>query len=447
MMFSINEFLSIVKGRFINFDKNDKYEINGISIDSRSINQGEIYIAIKGKSLDGHAFVDEAFSKGASYAVVSKECSINKRCILVENTTLALANIAKAHLKRINPKVIAITGSNGKTTTKEYLVSLLKLKFKQHEILYTEGNFNNDIGLPLTLFNLQPQHKIAVLEMGMNHMGEIDYLSNIAPPHIAIITNIGEAHIQNFGSQDEIAKAKREILLNTDDRGTFILPLEDAYYDFLVGELKQKIISFGPSKACDIYYHEDHNNLYEFFDKDKLIAGGIKLNARSYAENFCAALAAAKAAGISLDNFNGSNFKLNAIPQRLDFKKTINGHTLIDDTYNSNPTSMKAAIDLLDHQAGHKILVIGDMGELGDKSLLFHRQIGEYILTKNIDLVLAVGVESKNIIGQLGNNAFWFENKIKLIKSLKEKLEANSVILIKGSRFMKMEEVVASLEK
>jgi UDP-N-acetylmuramoyl-tripeptide--D-alanyl-D-alanine ligase len=139
--------------------------------------------------------------------------------------------------------------------------------------------------------------------------------------------------------------------------------------------------------------------------------------------------------------------KLNAIPQRLEFKKTIHGHTLIDDTYNSNPTSMKSAIDLLDHQAGHKILVIGDMGELGDKSLLFHQQIGAYILTKNIDLVLAVGGESKNIIGQLGNNAFWFENKIKLIKSLKEKLEANSVILIKGSRFMKMEEVVASLVK
>ena len=129
MMFSINEFLSIVKGRFINLDNNDKDEINGISIDSRSINQGEIYIAIKGKFLDGHAFVDEAFSKGASYAVVSKECSINKCCIIVENTTIALANIAKAYLKRINPKVIAITGSNGKTTTKEFLVNLLNLKF------------------------------------------------------------------------------------------------------------------------------------------------------------------------------------------------------------------------------------------------------------------------------------------------------------------------------
>ena len=445
-MFSINEFLSIVKGRFINLDNKDKVEINGISIDSRTINQGDIYIAIKGKSLDGHLFVDEAFSKGASYAVVSKGCSINKSCILVEDTTIALANIAKAHLKRINPKVIAITGSNGKTTTKEFLVKLLKLKFKHNEILYTEGNFNNDIGLPLTLFKLQPQHKIAVLEMGMNHMGEIDYLSNIAPPNIAVITNIGEAHIQNFGSQDEIAKAKREILLNTDDRGIFILPLEDAYYDFLVGELKQKIISFGPSKACDINYHEN-NNSFQFFDKDKLIVEGIKFNARSYADNFCAALAAAKATGVNLDNFKSSDLKLNSIPQRLEFKKTINGHTLIDDTYNSNPTSMKLAIDLLGHQVGHKILVVGDMGELGGKSLLFHQQIGAYILTKNIDLVLAVGGESKNIIDQLGNNAFWFENKIKLIKSLKEKLEANSVILIKGSRFMKMEEVVASLVK
>ena len=418
--------------------------INGLSIDSRSINKSDIYIAIKGKNFDGHSFVKQAFEKGASYCIISEKKLNGENCIVVENTKTALAQIGTFFLEESKSKVIAITGSNGKTTTKEAVLNILKYKFNEEYLLATEGNFNNEIGLPLTLFRLRPTHKITILEMGMNHMGEIENLAKIAPPDISIVTNIGEAHIENFKSRKDIALAKKELLINTKPTGTLILPFDDDYYELLVNDLGHKKITFGSSNQADIYY-ERENDLYSFYFQNKKIIEQIKFCVEHNATNFMAAIGAAIALDFSQEEFKLiKNFDLK-IPHRLEFINTKSDVLVIDDCYNANPSSMKKAIDVLSKMEGHKIALIGDMAELGERSEKYHQDIINYLEEKKIDLIFRIGGRFKNIITNHENN-FWFPSKESLIESLKKQLKSNSIILIKGSRSMKMEDMIEDIQ-
>ena len=382
---------------------------SGISIDTRSIKENEIFIAIKGKNFNGHHFIEDAFEKGASVCIIAEQIPSKPNCIIVENTDLALAQIAAYFVQQQKPKVIAITGSNGKTTTKEAILNILKYKFSEHTILATEGNFNNHIGLPLTLFKLKVEHKIAILEMGMNHSGEIDYLSKIAPPDIAVITNIGEAHIENFSTRKNIALAKKELLLNTSPTGTLILPFDDDYYELLSDCLQQKKITFGKSNKADIYYEKTHN-LYNFYYQGKKIIEKIKFIAEHNAINFMCAIGVATELDFVEEEFNLiKNINFN-IPHRLEFKRMKNGMTIIDDCYNANPTSMKKALDILSDMVGYKIAVIGDMAELGKSAKQYHQEIISYAENKNIDLIFRFGIFFKNTESDIKKN-FWYSSK------------------------------------
>lgn len=417
---------------------------SGISIDTRSIKENEIFIAIKGKNFNGHHFIEDAFEKGASVCIIAEQIPSKPNCIIVENTDLALAQIAAYFVQQQKPKVIAITGSNGKTTTKEAILNILKYKFSEHTILATEGNLNNHIGLPLTLFKLKVEHKIAILEMGMNHSGEIDYLSKIAPPDIAVITNIGEAHIENFSTRKNIALAKKELLLNTSPTGTLILPFDDDYYELLSDGLQQKKITFGKSNKADIYYEKTHN-LYNFYYQGKKIIEKIKFIAEHNAINFMCAIGVATELDFVEEEFNQiKNINFN-IPHRLEFKRMKNGMTIIDDCYNANPTSMKKALDILSDMVGYKIAVIGDMAELGKSTKQYHQEIISYAENKNIDLIFRFGIFFKNTESDIKKN-FWYSSKELLIESLKKNLKSNSIILVKGSRSMKMEDIIEAIQ-
>ena len=278
----------------------------------------------------------------------------------------------------------------------------------------------------------------------MNHSGEIDYLSKIAPPDIAVITNIGEAHIENFSTRKNIALAKKELLLNTSPTGTLILPFDDDYYELLSDGLQQKKITFGKSNKADIYYEKTHN-LYNFYYQGKKIIEKIKFIAEHNAINFMCAIGVATELDFVEEEFNQiKNINFN-IPHRLEFKQMKNGMTIIDDCYNANPTSMKKALDILSDMVGYKIALIGDMAELGKSAKQYHQEIISYAENKNIDLIFRFGIFFKNTESDIKKN-FWYSSKELLIESLKKNLKSNSIILVKGSRSMKMEDIIEAIQ-
>ncbi len=441
----LSKLIAIVGGKIRQQNVDEAEVVSGFSIDSRTLNKNEVFIAIVGDNFDGNNYIDEVIEKGSPWIISSAKNHKNDQCIYVENTREALSKIAAHFIGIVAPKVIAITGSNGKTTTKEMVAKILFQKYSKSEVLVTKGNFNNDIGLPLTLFNLNQNHKIVVLEMGMNHEGEIIKLCEIAPPDIAVITNIGEAHIENFSSKDAIAKAKKEILIGAKSDAIAVLPQDDSYLSYLrSGLLLQKFISFGTHEHSDIrveltktaltIYGESVNIKATLLGKENLI-------------NMAAAVAVATALGISKDCVIKAFKDFSPIPGRLEIKKIDRNITIIDDSYNSNPSSMIMAIDVLNEHKLKKILIVGDMAELGPLSKKYHINMGHYILGKKIDLVLGIGNMTKHLIDVIGTKGFWYTSKETLLRDLKKKLQKDSVVLVKGSRVMQMEKIVNALEE
>ena len=414
------------------------------SIDSRTIKKGDAYIAIEGKNFNGNNFVPDAIKNGASVVFTSNKEYLARNVFFVKNGKEFLKRIAEFILKKINPKVIAVTGSNGKTTTKEIIASILQQEYSEEELLITQGNLNNDIGLPLTILRLNEGHKIAILEMGMNHKGEIEELTRIAPPDIAVITNIGEAHIENFESKDEIAAAKKEILVNISKNSFVILPRDDIYFEFLAKDvLPIKITTFGKNNKSDIFYDTKNNLTTRYFISDKLLDAKCSLIGNHNIMNIMAAIGVAQTLKISINSIKKGIESVRGMPGRLELKYLKNGAAIIDDSYNSNPSSMMAAIDVLATRSDqHTILVIGDMAELGEQSQRLHNNIIKYINDSSVSYTLAIGANfQKPMINNI-NYGSWFNSKKDLIKELKVVMRENSVLMIKGSRSMKMEEII-----
>ena len=445
--FSIKDIYQATSGR--NRIDNDflNRKFNKIKINSQKIKKDDLFIAIKGLNFDGHDFIDEAFTNGAVAALISDKKRVSSNTILVNDTKKSLADIATLFLKKTSPFITAITGSNGKTTTKEIINSILVSNFGQNKTLATQGNFNNDIGLPLTIFNLNKNHTHLTLEMGMNHANEIDYLAKIAPPNIAVITNIGEAHIENFKSREAIATEKKDILINLKKNGAAILPKDSDFFNFLAKDLKNiKILSFGMNKEADI--------TCKILDKGKVLIKAphynfeikSKLLGHDNISNILAAVACANILNIHPMKIKEGIEKLNPPPGRLELKEGIKNTTIIDDTYNANPSSFQLAIDVLNEFEGKKILVIGDMAELGENSLNYHQDLARSIKEAKIDICLGIGQYSRELIKLLGEGDSWFKSKELLVKYLYTCMK-NSTILVKGSRSMKMEEVVKKLIK
>ena len=424
-----------------------KRKFHAISINSKKIKKDDIFIAIKGLNFDGHDYINEAFKNGAIAAIISDEEKISKNTILVNDTKKSLADISSLILMKFKPFVIGITGSNGKTTTKELIKSILDSNYGTNKILATQANYNNDIGLPLTIFNLNSEHSHIVLEMGMNHPKEISYLANIAPPNFAVITNIGEAHIENFKNREAIANEKKDILRNLKAEGTAILPKDSEFFNFLVKDLKNvKVLSFGMRKDADISCELlDHKKIliktpkYDLEIKSKLLGHNNILN-------ILAAVACAYQLKINPTKIKEGIENITPIPSRLELKEGKKRAAIIDDTYNANPSSFLSAIEVLNEFPGKKILVIGDMAELGENSRIYHQELSRSIKETKIDITLGLGKYTKEIITLLGRNNSWFRSKDDLVKHLYACMKG-STILVKGSRSMKMEEIVKKLIK
>ena len=310
----------------------------------------------------------------------------------------------------------------------------------------SQGNFNNDIGLPLSLLNIQKIQKCAVVEMGMNHKGEISYLSKIAMPDIAVITNIAEAHIEFFGSKKGIAKAKSEIFEGLKKDGTAIINRDDEFYSLMKNAARTKnIISFGLNKKSDVYLKKTVQGISQIHTPKGSIDIKVKLQGEHNLKNVLAAVASTIALKIPLKTIKKGIEAIKPVYGRLEVKKGFNGSMVIDDTYNANPESMRAAIDVLANQDYEKILIIGDMGELGKKAAQYHASIATHINKKKTLHVVGIGKLTKHTIDKCNGNAKWFNNKKELIQYVKSKIRKNSCVLVKGSRFMKMEEVVEAL--
>ncbi len=423
----IEELLLATNGRLLSdfgIKKFDKIFING-----RLSTPGSVFIAIKGENFDGHDFINQAIKKGAKLAIVSnKEKSlpyVKKIAIIkVDDTLKALQDIAGYHRRKFNIPVIGITGSSGKTTTKDILASILSQELKT---LKSQENLNNEIGVPLTLLRLKKSDQAAVIEMAMQKTGELDLLAKIVNPSIVIITNIGEAHLEYLKSRKNVAKAKSEILNYLGKDGTAILPADDKFVGFLKKRVpkKAKIILFGIEKII----------------KNEKYLKGIPLPGRHNVYNCLAAIKAAKILKIKDSSIIKGIKKFKPSSKRMEFVRRKDGITIINDTYNANPTSMKAALlTLASLKAKRRIALLGDMLELGKNSKKYHKEIGIFAKKLGIDLIISKGKLSKAIKGQ--NH---FEDGKEALSHLKKIIRPGDLILIKGSRGMHLDNIVDNL--
>lgn len=430
--------------------------IRGVSIDSRKIAIGNLFVPFKGEHMDGHRFVEAALKQGAAAALWQKDVPnppLHLPILIVEDTLTALQQLARSYRNQLDVKVVGVTGSNGKTTVKDMTSKLLSLQYKVQK---TEGNFNNHIGLPLTVLSLDEDTEIAVLEMGMSSKGEIDLLSKLARPNAAIITNIGESHLQDLGSREGIAEAKCEITHGLQDNGLIVyLGDEPLLKERLqIGKGAAVIQTFGRNSENDLYPVEIHTDSS---------GSTFKINAAETVfhlpvlgvHNILNALSAMLIAHyfqIPYEKMNEAFSNLKLTNMRMEMLEGKQGVKVINDAYNASPTSMRAAIELVSSFAGFskKILVLGDMLELGDKEQEFHFEIGKSIDPKSIDYVFTYGnlgqyiaAGAKTVLSN--DRVFSFTEKASLIEALKKHLDSQTLILVKASRGMKMEEVVTAL--
>ncbi|NDI33669.1 UDP-N-acetylmuramoyl-tripeptide--D-alanyl-D-alanine ligase [Chengkuizengella sediminis] len=435
--------------------------IHGVSTDSRHINQGSLFIPLVGENFDGHLFVEEAIHRGAAASLWQKDHESppdNIPLIFVEDTLLALQELAKQYMKQVEVRVIAITGSNGKTTTKDMIAAILSTTYKVHK---TEGNFNNQIGLPLTLLQMKEDTQFAVLEMGMSGRGEIELLSKLAEPEIAIITNIGEAHLLQLGSREEIAKAKLEIINGLKQEGVFIYPgdepllknISDFGYDL---PLSTKRIRFGKKESNEIYpthIKMEQDGVHFGINHSQPMDYYIPLIGKHNVMNATAAIAVSQSLDIKKEDIIKGLNHLKVSSMRTQKIQSNSGFAIINDAYNSSPNALKAAIEMLEELEGyqHKIIVIGDMLELGENEKELHRDIGRRLDPQRIDYVFTYGNLGKEAALEALNfystdHVKSFEEKEKLLKELLTVVTKKDVILIKGSRGMKLEDVVSELK-
>jgi UDP-N-acetylmuramoyl-tripeptide--D-alanyl-D-alanine ligase len=411
-----------------------------VSTDSREISEGDLFVALKGENFDGNDYIGAAFENGALICVASKYMPPPEgRCmVLVRDTGEALLQLAAYHRRKFDIHVIGITGSVGKTTTKELVASGLSVKMN---ILKTEGNFNNEIGLPKTIFRLRPEHEAAVLEMGMSASGEISRLSKTARPDIALITNIGLTHIENLGSVENILAAKLEILDGLKEGGTLVLNADDPHLGGL-SSLPCKTVFYGIEKPCD-FFGEVINDTAVRFEGTDIV---LPMEGRHNLSNAMAAVAAGSLLGLSAAEIARGieeNFVLDG--KRQTTITHPDGFTVICDFYNASPTAVAAALRVLGSKKGRKIAVLGDMLELGRFSPECHRETGELAAKNGVEILLGYGDNSRHTVAGAKDAGVsvcaHYDSKEKLAAELKKMLLPGDFVLIKGSRGMKMEEI------
>jgi UDP-N-acetylmuramoyl-tripeptide--D-alanyl-D-alanine ligase len=447
MKMMLSEIAEKIKGKHIGADA----EIASVSIDTRTLKQGDLYVAIKGPQFDGNEFVDKAAQAGAAAAILHEGFTSSLPHILVQDSRLALGNLAEAWRDKASVKVVGITGSNGKTTVKEMVAAILSV---DGNTLFTQGNLNNDIGVPLTLLRLSDEHRYGVIEMGANHIGEIEYVSALAKSDVVILNNAGAAHIEGFGSLDGIAKGKGEIIETLKTDGTAVLNRDDKYFDYwqnIAGI--RKVMSFGLSGGADVYAKGIKAGIIEniFVTAFDLVANqrSVKVNLTLAGQhnvmNALASATASLALGLSLEQIKQGLESVKPVTGRLQPLVGRLGNLIIDDTYNANATSFKAGLDVLVNCKGKHWVVLGAFGELGADSTKSHKEIGEIMGSKGVVRLLAIGSDALNSVKAFGKGATFFDSQEELISTLQAEMKGDEVILVKGSRTQRMENVVAAL--
>lgn len=416
--------------------------IERVERDSRTVQQGDLFLALKGERFDAHDFVAQVAGK-ASAALVSQPIDAAIPQVIVPDVRLALGALAKAWRQQFTKPVIGLTGSNGKTTLKEMLTAILS---QQGQTLATIGNLNNDIGVPLTLLRLRADDKFAVIEMGANHFAEIDYLTHMALPNVAILNNAGAAHLEGFGDLAGVARAKGEIFAGLAAEGVAVINADDTYASYWRDLNKQRnLLSFGFAADADLRGELSSDNQLLIHKGAESVVVRLKLLGRHNQLNALAAAAGASALGVSLATIKQGLEALHPVKGRLNPKQGKHGGLVIDDTYNANPSSTAAAIAVLAEQQGRKILVLGDMGELGTTGEQLHFEIGQTAKAAGIDELYTLGRLSAQASQSFGQTAYAYQDLAELLAALNAKLSTDTQVLVKGSRSARMERVVEAL--
>jgi UDP-N-acetylmuramoyl-tripeptide--D-alanyl-D-alanine ligase len=441
---SLAELTRVVQGRLQGLDG----AVSGINTDTRSIMvPGALFVALKGKHFDGRAFVAQAREKGAGAALLEQAVNDSLPQVEVTDARIALGRLASSWRQRFEYPVVAVTGSNGKTTVKEMIASVLE---QAGPVLATQGNLNNEIGVPLTLLRLDSTHHFAVIEMGANRPDEIGYLSRLAHPQVALITNAGPAHLDGFGDLKGVARAKGEIFQGVNPGGTAVLNSDDpnfTYWRDLAGGLQ--VIGFGLARSAEITAHSlvthtegSHFNLITPVGKTEV---QLPLPGRHNVLNALAASAVAITLGLGLDQIRMALATLPPVPGRLQLRRGTGGVRLLDDTYNANPDSLKSALELLTKFPGEHFLVLGDFAELGEESAALHGAMGRQARAVGVNRLYTLGHLSAFAAEAFGKGALHFLERQSLLAALQEEQRPNVTVLVKGSRCMRMEQIVAAL--
>lgn len=420
--------------------------VSGVNTDTRTIRAGELFVALAGENFDGHAFVDTAVQQGAAGVLVNRPLATDCAQVIVPDTRLALGRLASAWRQQFAIPLIAVTGSNGKTTVKEMLTAIMSVR---HNTLATQGNLNNDIGVPLTLLRLRAGHQCAVIEMGANHAGEIAYLTQLAQPQVALITNAGPAHLEGFGSLEGVAAAKGEIYGGLGAHGVAVINDDDRFAGFWRGLCRGKTVTgFGLRHASDVTASWQASGIGSEIvlqTKQGEIQLTLGLPGQHNVMNALAASAAAIAAGASLQDIKTGLESLRGVAGRLQIRYGKFGSRIIDDTYNANPASLHAALEVLGNFDGRHFLALGDMGELGGDAEALHREAGRTARAHGVNRLFTVGQLASRAAESFGADAQRFDEQPDMINAIEQALAEDVTLLVKGSRRARMERVVQAL--
>ncbi len=426
----------------------------GVSTDSRNVARGELFVALRGERFDGHAFLAAAAARGAAAALVdaaffASGATLPMAVLIAEDTRRALGDLARAWRGRFSVPLIAIAGSNGKTTTKEMLAAILRAFAGDAHVLATLGNLNNDIGVPLTLLGLRETHRICAIELGMNHAGEIAYLAGIARPGIALVTNAQREHLEFLHSLEQVAAENAAVYAALPADGIAVLNADDTQAElFRAAAGERRMVDFGLERAAMV---RGRCRLQHLASEISITTPAGDLQATlaipgaHNVRNALAAAACAHAAGIAPAAIAAGLNAFRPYSGRLQVKRAAQGATLIDDSYNANPDSVRAAIDVLAGAGGRTLLVLGDMGEVGEQGADFHAEVGRYAKERGIEAMYALGELTAHAVAGFGTGARHFASSETLLAALGAWSGTGCTLLVKGSRFMQMERVVAAL--
>ena len=426
--------------------------LNKVVIDSRKIQDNTLFVAIIGDNKDGHSYVPTVISSHNNAAIVHKSCGLNlPNMIYVDDTVEALGLLSHNYRMQFNIPIVAITGSNGKTTVKEMLKSICNLQFGAPNVLATEGNLNNHLGMPLTLLNLNTEHKVAIIEMGMNHSGELKYLSMLARPTIAIINNVMLAHAGFFNDLTDIARAKGEIFSGLMENGIACINMCSSYapmWQKIVSETKAKVLNYGAvSSFCFIDNSTNKNQLVINTFDNRLITSNLQVLGEHNKANGLTASVLALAIGCETNSISQGLSIYTGYKGRLEQKMAFNGALLIDDSYNANPDSVKAAILAINNLPKPHWFIFADLRELGKFSDDSHKEIAEFASDHGIDCLLSIGELSKLTHETFGGTKLHFNNNQDIVEYCMQHLPENATILVKGSNSMGLNTVVTQLTR